>query len=68
MRLIAVSPQVVAETATTGTERGLHFDLFSDPANAAAEAFRLTWSLTKEERGLDEVLDAVRQTAPSPLF
>ena len=57
-RLIAVSPQTVAKTEATGTERDLHFDLFSDPTNDAAEAFKLTWSLTEEERGLYTAFNA----------
>lgn len=50
--LIAVSPQTVEQTALTKSERGLAFDVMSDPHNAAAEAFGLAWSLTEEERGL----------------
>ena len=57
-RLMAISPQTVAETVITGTERCLRFDLFSDPTNAAAEAFKLTWSLTEEERGLYAAFNA----------
>lgn len=51
--LAAVSPQTVAETATTGEERCLSYRLFSDRGNAAARAFGLDWQVQEgKERAL----------------
>ncbi len=51
-RLVAVSPQTVAETKNTGSSRALSFELASDPHNAAAKSFGVAWTLTEPEREL----------------
>jgi peroxiredoxin len=51
-RLVAVSPQTLEEAAATHAERGLEFELVTDPHNTAARAFGLAWSLTAEDRAL----------------
>ena len=51
--LAAVSPQTLAETKLTGSERNLSYPLYSDPRNAAARSFGLDWQVQEgAERGL----------------
>ncbi len=65
-RLIAVSPQTVAESQLTASERDLSMQVLSDPHNAAAEAFEIAWSLTADEKELykafGSMLDAAMAT------
>ena len=43
--LIAITPQLAEHNRALVTKRGLTFELLSDPGNAVASAFRLTFRL-----------------------
>ncbi len=62
-RLIAVSPQTVAESQLTASERDLSMQVLSDPHNAAAEAFEIAWSLTADEKELYKAFGSMLDAA-----
>jgi peroxiredoxin len=49
---VAISPQLTRHSREFRAERKLKFDVLSDPGNAVAEQYGLTWTFSPEFREL----------------
>lgn len=56
--LVAISPQSPEKSRSTAESRGLGFDVLSDPGNAVAKAFGLTFSMNGAEQELHKAFGA----------
>lgn len=56
--LLAISPQSPEKSRSTAENRGLGFDVLSDPGNAVARAFGLTFSMNGAEQELHKAFEA----------
>ena len=56
--LLAISPQSLEKSRSTAENRGLGFDVLSDPGNTVAKAFGLTFSMNGAEQELHKAFEA----------